>query len=400
MITKAPNSKPADHLWGLDAVEAEEALLKEHWLKKKPAVAVIGQAGEKVSLISGIVNDGGRIAARSGGGAVMGSKRLKAVVLTGMKPITCQNPEEMKRISKATSTKVRKMNLPGVFRGSMLGMMGAVMGASPRAVPIDGMLTAGIFKKWGTIMNNTMGLPNGDSPVKNWAGSVKDFGSSSYQKLNADRIINLETRKYHCYSCVIGCGGICDVEKATKGEFKQSHKPEYETCCAFGTLVLNDDLDSIFVINELLNRAGMDSISAGNTAAFAVECYEKGLITKEMTGGLELTWKNPKAMIALVRLMIAREGIGDLLADGVKVASKKIGTRQRSFRHPRRRAGTRYARCSDGPGVGLTFQRRSNSRPAHDRIRPVLRYAPPVGAGQLGTEPGHVLEISRVHPFG
>ncbi len=328
---KGPQLKSAEHLWGKNAIEAEEMLLKEHFIKKKPAIAVIGQAGERQSLISGICNDGGRIAARSGGGAVMGSKNLKGLVLNGMKPISCHDPAEMKRLSKQTSSKVRKMNLPGIFRGSMLGFMGTALGASPRAVPIDGMLTAGLFKKWGTIINNTMGLPNGDSPVKNWAGSVKDFGPISYQKLNADHIIRLEKQKYHCYSCVIGCGGICDISDATGKEYSLTHKPEYETCCAFGSLILNDDLDSILYINELLNRAGMDSISAGNTVAFAIECFEKGIITREMTGGLELTWKNAKSVIALLKMMIAREGIGDILADGVKAASKKIGNGSEAY---------------------------------------------------------------------
>ena len=328
---KGPKLLPADHLWGMDAVDAEKQILNDHWTRKKPAVAVIGTSGEKMSFISGICNDGGRIAARSGGGAVMGSKHLKAVVLVGMKPIPCHDPVAMKVLSKQVSTKVRKMNLPGIFRGSMLGFMGAAMGSTSRAVPIDGMLSAGLFKKWGTVINNTMGLPNGDSPVKNWAGSVKNFGPISYQKLNADRIIKYETRKYHCYSCVIGCGGICDIHTATKGEYLHTHKPEYETCCAFGSLILNDNLDSILYINELLNRAGMDTISAGNTVAYAIECYEKGIITKEMTGGLELTWGNAKSVIALLKMMIAREGIGDILADGVKTASRKIGKGSESY---------------------------------------------------------------------
>ena len=102
---KIAELRSAEHVWGLDAFEAEQVLQKENWKAKKPAVAVIGTAGEKVSLISGVVNDGGRIAARSGGGAVMGSKKLKAVVLAGIKPISCADPAAMKVISKELSIK-------------------------------------------------------------------------------------------------------------------------------------------------------------------------------------------------------------------------------------------------------------------------------------------------------
>lgn len=328
---KGPQILPAGDLWGMDAVEAEKKLHDLHWKKKKPAVAVIGTSAEKLALISGICNDGGRIAARSGGGAVMGSKRLKAVVLAGMKPIPCHDPAAVKAISKEFSNKLRKSNLPGIMSGRMLPLMGAALGGFPRAVPVDGMMTAAIMKKWGTIMNNTMGLPNGDSPIKNWAGSVKNFGPLSYSNLNPDKIIGRERQKYHCYSCVLGCGGIVDTRDINKGEFSHTHKPEYETCCAFGGLVLSKDLNAIYYINELLNRAGMDAISAGNTVAYAIEAYEKGIITREMTGGLELTWGNTDVIVKLVKMMIARDGIGDILADGVKVASKKIGKGSEAF---------------------------------------------------------------------
>jgi len=317
--------RPAEHVWGMDAVEAEKTLEKENWKKKKPSIAVIGTAAEKVSLISGICNDGGRIAARSGGGAVMGSKRLKAVVLAGTKTITCNDPAKMKEISKELSAKVRKQNMPSFIPGSVLALGGKMLGGMKRAAPMDGILVGMLMKRWGTPMNNLMGATSGDSPLKNWGGSVLDYNKSYYMNIDADRVLKRETKKYHCYSCILGCGGICDIKDIAGGEFSHTHKPEYETCGAFGGLLMNKDLNSIFYINELLNRAGMDSISAGGTVAFAIECYENGILTPEMTGGLELTWGNAPAIINLVKKMIAREGIGDLLADGVKVAAAKLG---------------------------------------------------------------------------
>ena len=105
----------------------------------------------------------------------------------------------------------------------------------------------------------------------------------------------------------------------------EMHKIEYETLCAFGSLLLNDDLFTILKINDLLNRAGMDSISCGGTVAFAIECFEKGILNPEDTGGLELRWGNAPAILALTEKIIRREGLGDLLADGVKRAAEKLG---------------------------------------------------------------------------
>ncbi|HAF63170.1 MAG TPA: aldehyde ferredoxin oxidoreductase, partial [Anaerolineaceae bacterium] len=328
---KGAEIRSAAHIWGVDAIESEKILQKENHTKKKPSVAVIGTSGENLSLISGICNDGGRIAARSGVGAVMGSKRLKAVVLAGTKPTGCYDPAAMKAISKELAVKIRKQNVPAVMHGSIFPFMGKVMGGMKKSVPIDGLLMGMLMKKWGTSMTNGLGIPTGDSPIKNWAGSAVDYNRHYYKNINPDYILERETKKYHCYSCIIGCGGICNMQGIGNNEFSESHKPEYETCAAFGGLVMNKDLDSIFYINELLNRAGMDSISAGNTVAFALECYEKGILTKDMTDGLELKWGNSQAIVSLIKKMIAREGIGNLLADGVKVAAQKLGQSSSEF---------------------------------------------------------------------
>jgi aldehyde:ferredoxin oxidoreductase len=328
---KGAQLKPAGHVWGLDAVLSEEKLCAENWQRKKPCIAIIGEAAEKRSLISGICNDGGRIAARSGVGAVMGSKRLKAVVLAGSKPVRCEDPKAVKLISQHFSGRVRKQNIPGFIPGSALALLGKVMGSLKWATPVDGILMMSLFKRWGTVMNLGLGATSGDSPIKNWGGSVKDFHLGYYRHLDPDLITRRETKKYHCSSCVVGCGGVVDIKDLGSREFDHTHKPEYETTCVFGGLMMNKDLDAIFTINELLNRAGMDSISAGATVAFAIECFENGLLTREDTGGLELTWGNAPSIVALVRLMIAREGIGDLLADGVKAAAKRIGKASQEF---------------------------------------------------------------------
>jgi len=166
------------------------------------------------------------------------------------------------------------------------------------------------MRNFGTIVTNVLSAENGDSPVKNWKGAgYKDFAIPAHSgNLDAQLIIDRQARKYHCFSWAVGCGGICRI---TTGRYllEETHKPEYETCCAFGALILNNDLDSIFKINEMLNRAGMDTISAGSSVAFAMECYENGILTRKDRDGVDLRWGNADAVIDLLEKMIRREGL-------------------------------------------------------------------------------------------
>ena len=307
----------ANQIWGKDAVETEDLLQDKHG--KKAAVAVIGPSGEKLSLISGVCNDKGRIAARSGLGAVMGSKKLKAVVLDGVQRIAVHDLGAIKKLSQKCAKWVT-FPVP-LFPGSAFAFVGSFMRITSVLFPQDGMLYRTILKKWGTVGMNQVSSEMGDAPLKNWGGSNVDFPIKKSKKINPDFFTDVELVKYHCYSCPLGCGGICTL----KGKYAHTHKPEYESVLALSGLCMNEDLDSLFYLNELLNRAGMDTISAGGTAAFAIECYEKGILTKKDTDGLELKWGNTEAIVVLIKKMIAREGIGDLLADGTKVAAKKIG---------------------------------------------------------------------------
>lgn len=322
---KTAELRDAAPYWGLDAVEAENKLIADNWVKKKPRVAVIGEAGEKLSRMAGICNDFGRIAARSGVGAVMGSKRLKAVVFAGSKPIPVADLEAVHAQSKVLGTKLKKINMPNFVPGSIWALGGWAMAKMNVMMGLDGALLALLFKKWGTPSNTTMGITWGDAPIKNWGGSVKDFPHKDYKNFNPDKLVKMENHKYHCYSCGMGCGAVIDIKELSGGEFPETHKPEYETLQAFGGLCLNNNMDKVVYINELMNRAGMDTISAGNTVAFAIECYENGLITKEDTGGLELNWANSDAIVEFSKLLISREGIGDLFADGTRVAAERIG---------------------------------------------------------------------------
>jgi aldehyde:ferredoxin oxidoreductase len=319
-----PRILPAGDTWGKDAISAEEIYISKKNGKKNPAVACIGTAGEQLSLISGICNDKGRMAARSGLGAVMGSKRLKAIVLEGSQSIRCADRTEMKRLSKLCRRRTKALPMPG---GKSLRILGRLMAAMPAAPPMPGRLFGSMFRKWGTSCLNEFSVTLGDAPIKNWKGTAKDYPARLSDHINADKLMARVKKRYHCYSCPLGCGGVCEM----KGKWKETHKPEYETVMAFGGLLLNADLDSIFHINETLNRAGMDTISAGAAAAFAMECCEKGIIDKKDTGGIDLTWGNTEGIIALVEQMVKREGIGALFSDGVKKAAEKLGQESRAF---------------------------------------------------------------------
>ncbi len=320
--------KDASVLWGKDVLDTEAAIQKEMG-DKKVRIACIGVSGEKKSLISGVVTDSGRIAGRSGLGAVMGSKNLKAVAVHGMHKVPVAEPEAMKEINSVFLAEYKKSKLPDRIFGKNM-KFGAYMANFFNRLGIQGGTPAPsmlreAFRTYGTTAGTVMSAMVGDSPIKNWGGAaLVDFPVSSADKLADKKLHDYRKRRYACQACPLGCGAIKDIKKG-RYQGTQGHRPEYETLSSFGSLLLNDDLDSIIEINELCNRAGIDTISTGGTVAFAIECYENGLIDEKATAGLKLGWGKSPEIIKLTEMIINREGIGDILADGVKRAAEKIG---------------------------------------------------------------------------
>ncbi len=338
--------KDATDIWGLDTVETETFLCSRTPGAK---TACIGPAGERLSLMAGVSTDKGRMAARSGLGAVMGSKRLKALVLAGNKRIGVHNKEAMKRISRICNKWVQFQ--PPFLPGFLTAPVGALLRIMPWVFTQDGLLYKMLLRKWGTVSMNQISVEMGDSPIQNWKGSNRNWRFFKSLSANPDVFTKKETRKFHCYSCPLGCGGICQ----TKGKYAQTHKPEYETVLSFGGFVLNRDVNTIFEVNETLNRAGMDSISAGHAVAFAMECFEKKIITVQDTGGMALEWGSPDALTWLVEQMIYRQGIGHILADGVARAARHLGRGSDAFAF---HAGNQELAMHDGrndPGFALHY---------------------------------------------
>jgi aldehyde:ferredoxin oxidoreductase len=281
-----PELKDASYLWGKDCLETEDMLKSAHG--KETSVACIGPSGEQLSRLAAIINEKGRAAGRSGVGAVMGSKKLKAIAVKGNQKVPMA--DEAKAIQ---------------FRRKWIKQLKG-MGET--------------FSKYGTAGVTEASAMSGDSPVKNWTGaSMIDF--PNVKRISDDAVIAEQAKKYGCWQCPIRCGGHM---KAKSGRAEVCHKPEYETLCMAGTLCLNDDLESIIRFNDICNIYGIDTISVGVAVGFAIECYENGLLAKADTG-IELRWGDGKAIVALTEKIARREGIGALLADGVKHAAEKIG---------------------------------------------------------------------------
>lgn len=320
---KTAELKDASDLWGKDIVETEEILKKTHG--KRVQVATIGMSGEKQCRFAGICNDGGRIAARSGLGGVMGSKNLKAVVAAGKARVGAADKSTMKTLTKQFRERFSKMRfLEKVLDDKALALTGLITRVFPVYPRQPTFLWRALLRKFGTPALTAMSSESGDSPIKNWGGAgCKDFPLSTVKKIGAEAVLKFEEKKYGCYSCPLQCGGIMKVNKGPH-QISETHKPEYETICAFGSLSLNNDLFSIFKLNDICNRAGIDTISCGAVCAFAIECFENGIINEKDTGGIRLAWGDGEAIISLTKKIIAREGIGDILAEGVKIASELI----------------------------------------------------------------------------
>ncbi len=288
--------RDASDLWGKDTFETEEIIKNRHG--EKTEVACIGQSGEELSLISAIMSNKGRAAARSGLGAIMGSKRLKAIAAKGDMEIKIANKEDTENL--------RKEFLEG-FKGHLVD----------------------VFRNFGTCGVTAVWTKAGETPVKNYGGIAPvDFPNP--ELISDSNVIKYLKRKYACYRCPVACGGIVSVKEGGY-QLDDAKKPEHETLAAFGNMCLNDNVESIIKANDICNRYGIDTISAGVTIAFAIECFENGIITLNDTDEIELRWGNHESIVKMTEKLAKREGFGDVLADGVKKASEKIGNGSEEF---------------------------------------------------------------------
>ena len=282
--------RDAGKLWGTQTSDCQQ-IVKDELNDQNVRIACIGPAGERLGRMACIINER-RAAGRKGLGAVMGSKNLKAIAIRGSGSVAIASPEKYK-----------------VARAAML----KAMKESP--------VLYSHFSKEGTPSNvdNTCAL--GIFPARNWSAT------GEFTPVDQIGVEALETRrigKEHCYDCPVGCS---QLRLAQTGPYAGilAEGPEFETLYSFGGETGVDDMDSIIAADRLCDELGLDTISAGVTIGFAMELFEKGILTLADTGGLELNFGNHQAMNTLIRWIAFREGIGELLSDGVRIASSKIG---------------------------------------------------------------------------
>ncbi len=284
--------RDAMHLWG-KGVHDTEVAIREQLGGKGWQIASIGPAGENGVLFASIMTDAERAAGRGGGGAAMGAKGLKAFVVHGTKPLPIADPEALKEAAK----QAREEFLHEEFVEAEL---------KPFGTPsfYDSISALGIL------------------PTQNWRRTTFDeslptLGHAAYHE-------NLDVKPYACWGCPVACGRTTTIKYGPNvGE--TGGGPEYETLGAFGAKCLVTDLNAVVKAGHLCNDLGLDTIAAGQVIAIAMEWYEKGILTPEMTDGIDLVWGNGDIFPEILDKIAHRKGFGNMLADGSKRAAAALG---------------------------------------------------------------------------
>ena len=285
--------------WGMDVYTVTDRLREDlkPETQKAGQVLAIGPAGEKCIRFASLINNKGHAAGRTGMGAVWGSKNLKAIFVCGTGKIDVAQPEALNAL---------RAELKEIYEDSI--GIAAIHAA-------------------GTATHMDVGIISGDIPIKNWQltewDDIDDIGPTVIEE-------KIFAGHKTCYGCGVACKKNAEVKD---GPFKMEKGPgpEYETIATFGTMCLNSSIESIAKANEICNRYGMDTITCGSTIAFAIECFENGLISEKDTEGITLTWGNAEAIVQMVEKIARQEGFGVVLGQGSKKAAAQIGGNAADF---------------------------------------------------------------------
>jgi len=291
----------ASSLWGKTTWETERIIRRDHG-DERVRVSCIGPAGESLVRASSIINDRAKAAGGSGVGAVMGSKRLKALAVRGGRPVEIAEPKGFMEAVKRSWSKVEAA--PGVKELREKGFYCSSSGPRSRLWEI------------------------GYRPVRN--GQDDYWDPERVERISGEAMKRYVRRTLSCFSCIASCMPWVEIGEGsyagTRGEGFWNNSSN-----SFCTKFDNDNLEAAIYAHLLSNQLGLDTDNAATVIAWAFECYERGLLTREDTGGLELTWGNHEAMVSMLEKLAYREGIGDFLADGVKRASERLGKGSETF---------------------------------------------------------------------
>ena len=282
--------RPAEHLWGKTTGEVDD-LLKEELGDDKVQILQTGLAGEKGVRFSALINMANRANGRTGMGAVMGSKNLKAIAVRGKQRPALADPKGLNELARWGAKEFPDSDVYG------LGLLG----------------TAEVLG----FQNKSGGLP-----TRNWfSGSFEGWKPIDGKTMEKTILKKRDT----CYACTVRCKRVVEITEGPYIVDPRYGGPEYETLATFGSYCGIDDLEAISYANQLCNMYGMDTISCGATIAWAMDCFEQGLITTEDTGGIALRFGDAAAMVKMVEAIAKRQGFGDVLAEGSARAADRIG---------------------------------------------------------------------------
>jgi len=280
----------AARVWGLKTTDCQQ-IIKDELNDQNVRVACIGPAGENLSKLACIINEL-RAAGRKGLGAVMGSKNLKAIAVRGTGSVAVADQEKFNIAKKEMLTAMKE---------------------SPILYPV--------FSEIGSMCAFTATTELGIYSARNWTETGVFV---PVEQIGVDALQAQKVGKAHCYGCPVACSRL-SLAKKKPYTGTLSEGPEFESHYAFGGQTKVDNVDSIIAADRISDELGLDTISAGVTIGFAMELFEKGILTSADTKGMDLSFGNHQAMIDLLQMMAFRQGIGDLFADGVKAAAERIG---------------------------------------------------------------------------
>ena len=292
--------RDASHLWGSLTGEVEKKIRQELG-DKKIEVMQIGPAGEKAVRFACIINNSNRANGRTGMGAVMGSKNLRAVAVRGKNRPSVADKSKLSELAKWGAANLEDSDITGLSKYGTNETTGA--NQTSGTLPAYNF-NSGVFDGWEALDGATM-----------YETVLKGAAEGKQYREGRDT----------CFACTVRCKRVVEI---TEGPFQVDPYyggPEYETTSTFGNYCAIDDLPAVCKANEICNKYGMDTISCGATISWAYEAFNEGKLTLEDTDGLDLTWGNAESMVKLTKKIAQREGFGDLLAEGSERAAKKIG---------------------------------------------------------------------------